>query len=506
MDSLEGEKQAKLKQFQEITNIEDADVAFCTLESLDWNLERAIETHLLNDGDDASQNVRPEEGVPAPVVPPRRPLRDISDRYDVDMDVSDSSFVLSPEDNDVAELQAHRRAPRASPSNGHRDHPLPESSSSNANYAVVDSEDEVIFDDEYSAAHDDTAITVKQRGSSQVPLIPTEVNSVMDALHNLVSVFEARFATAQGSAAPNFSVDTLNNTIREAFEAPGRDISERRPLALYIHNDRSVAANIFASNIMCRDEISNLLRHQFVLWGWDITFRDNEQKLAEWISNLGMFDTRHIVEMMRYDSERFPLLLLLTREKGNLKLVDICYGTDSADQVMSKLLTCVEEYQSIRLNEANEKREREERERIRQEQHMEYEMSLAADRARKEAKDREIREQQEEEERRRLAVEEEKMRRAKLESELPSEPAENAPDAIMVKFRVPEGGQFVRRFRNSEHLSVLMKFLGSKGFSKENFRFFNSDFPKKDISIWDADSTFEALKWPRREQIFVEEQ
>lgn len=48
---------------------------------------------------------------------------------------------------------------------------------------------------------------------------------------------------------PLFHTDSLNNTIREAFEAPGRSLSERKPLAIYIHNDKSVAANIFATNV-----------------------------------------------------------------------------------------------------------------------------------------------------------------------------------------------------------------------------------------------------------------
>ena len=104
------------------------------------------------------------------------------------------------------------------------------------------------------------------------------------------------------------------------------------------------------------------------------------------------------------------------------------------------------------MNEMQEQREREERERIRQEQAEEYvrklcfvmfryEKSLAQDLARREAKDKEIREQKQEEERRVRAEQEEKLRRAQLERELPDEPVEGASDAIMVKFRVPEGEQ-----------------------------------------------------------------
>lgn len=35
----------------------------------------------------------------------------------------------------------------------------------------------------------------------------------------------------------------------EAFEAPGRQVAERRPLAVYLHDDSAVASNIFAKNV-----------------------------------------------------------------------------------------------------------------------------------------------------------------------------------------------------------------------------------------------------------------
>ena len=43
--------------------------------------------------------------------------------------------------------------------------------------------------------------------------------------------------------------------------------------------------------------------------------------------------------------------------------------------------------------------------------------------------------------------------------------------------------QLLRRFRSSERLSVLLNFLSSKGFSGDKFKYFNSDFPKKDVSF-----------------------
>ncbi|VDK79939.1 unnamed protein product [Cylicostephanus goldi] len=75
----------------------------------------------------------------------------------------------------------------------------------------------------------------------------------------------------------------------------------------------------------------------------------------------------------------------------------------------------------------------------------------------------------------------------------------------MVKFRLPDSEQVVRRFRSSEKLAVLIKFLGAKGYSASDYRFFNSDFPKKDVTTFDESKTFKELHWPVREQIFVEE-
>lgn len=82
----------------------------------------------------------------------------------------------------------------------------------------------------------------------------------------------------------------------------------------------------------------------------------------------------------------------------------------------------------------------------------------------------------------------------------------------------------VRRFRSGEKLSVLLQFLGAKGYSAKDYRFFNSDFPKKDVSecprsvpseisygislqvtTLDESKSFSELRWPVREQIFIEE-
>lgn len=162
----------------------------------------------------------------------------------------------------------------------------------------------------------------------------------------------------------------------------------------------------------------------------------------EFLQAANISDVSNLIQRLAMTKvEAFPLMVVVVREKNSFRLIDYCKGTDTCEQVVEKLCHGVEEYTTIRLNEANEKREREEREAIRNQQEAEYQASLVADRARMEAKQREIEEQRLEEERKVRAEEAENMRRQMVASTLPEEPAANETNIINVKFRLPEGGQ-----------------------------------------------------------------
>ncbi|KAL6736874.1 hypothetical protein Aduo_007177 [Ancylostoma duodenale] len=490
----------------EVTNVAERDLAAARLESVGWNLEQAIESYLSGDGI-VSDDV---EVLPPPAKNHRRDLPDVeevspdADDLEVlqllnsrksrqhgrvtprELDVDDSTAV----DMDLSRPSSSVVMPSHRTRNGH---PPQE------DFGMSD-------DDESYPIHDQDDIECTERSlltRNNLPLIPTECGSVTEALHNFVVVFESRFSGI-GCHIPSFFTGSLPEAIKEAFESPG-GTSERRPLALYIHHDGSIAANIFPSKVLCSDAVSNLLRCQYILWPWDVTHKENEVKLREWLEMVGMSDARRSLESMVYDKEKFPLLVIIAKDRGSYNIVDICTGMDGADIVMEKLMAGIDAYSTIRNTEKAEEAARLERERIRQEQAHEYEMSLAADKARMQAKERELREQREEEERRLREAEESEMKRQLLASQLPDEPAEGERGAIMVKFRLPGSEQVMRRFRSSERLSVLIQFLAAKGFSASDYRFFNSDFPKKDVTTLDESKTFSELNWPVREQIFVEE-
>lgn len=55
-------------------------------------------------------------------------------------------------------------------------------------------------------------------------------------------------------------------------------------------------------------------------------FRENEIKLREWLEMVGMSDARRSLESMVYDKEKFPLLIIITKDRGSYNITDICSG------------------------------------------------------------------------------------------------------------------------------------------------------------------------------------
>jgi len=320
-----------------------------------------------------------------------------------------------------------------------------------------------------------------------------------EALQTFIAVFESRY----GGLHPPFMTTSLQRALTEAFECPGRNATERRPFALYIHNDNSVAANIFATQVLCSEEISSLLAGQYVTWGWDTTYNENKTKLIEWLTMLNM---NEVAASLRYISkDKFPLLMVLAKDQGTVQIAQMINGHDSSDAALTKLLEGIDFFASLRNRAIQEEIARAEREQIRAEQVAAYEESKAADRAKQEERERIAREEREAEEARVREEQEALARREKLKSIIPPEPPADAKDIIMIRLRSPDGSQHIRRFKMDEKVKWLVTYCESIGFDKEKYRLFTSDVPKKDVSTLDNEKSFRELKWPPREQITIDE-
>lgn len=49
-------------------------------------------------------------------------------------------------------------------------------------------------------------------------------------------------------------------------------------MAIYLHHDGSVLANVFCSQLLCAETIVSYLTNNFVVWGWDITYPSNQNR------------------------------------------------------------------------------------------------------------------------------------------------------------------------------------------------------------------------------------
>jgi hypothetical protein len=49
-------------------------------------------------------------------------------------------------------------------------------------------------------------------------------------------------------------------------------------LAIYLHHDSSVLANVFCTQVLCAESVVAYLSENFVSFGWDLTFASNKQR------------------------------------------------------------------------------------------------------------------------------------------------------------------------------------------------------------------------------------
>ncbi|CAL2028310.1 unnamed protein product [Caenorhabditis brenneri] len=359
-------------------------------------------------------------------------------------------------------------------------------------------------DEEMEYEDDDSAYESNARSSSTSSgsLFPKELEDVDAA----INIFLAEFKKRYGVSLPFFSGE-LDDAIKVSKDS-------NRPILFFITNDKSVASNIFITQVVLNENVSRILVNDFILYPWDITEVEHLGRLVSEFEDLRLHTYSGFLEMYSQTQvEAFPLLLPLTQTRRDPEVPSFAQSSDSIDGVIAKLVSASEDFRLANRSHVTRRRENEEREQIRKLQEEAYQASLAEDLARfakikeeeeqKKMEEERLKKELEEEQR---LKEEEEARQGQVAQMLPSEPAANEPGVLMVKFRLPEGKQAVRRFRQSETIKTLAMFLDSQGYSSEKYKYFNSDFPKKNVMVcFSEEQSFSDVKWPAREQIFVEE-
>ncbi|CAF4579718.1 unnamed protein product, partial [Rotaria sp. Silwood2] len=75
-------------------------------------------------------------------------------------------------------------------------------------------------------------------------------------------------------ACPAFFMGSLRDACQEAFK------STRRPVLVYLNNDKSMFNNIFCYKIFCSTIIIDYLLENYIVWPWDITLESNRNALS----------------------------------------------------------------------------------------------------------------------------------------------------------------------------------------------------------------------------------
>lgn len=366
----------------------------------------------------------------------------------------------------------------------------------------LDSDDE--FEDASSEAFnvDDEFFTDNVTSKRVEPLIPDDVEDEIIGSISFSEQFHNRYALNV-----TFYQGTLDDAIKEACN---KLASERKLMAIYLHHDASVLSNVFCSQLLGFESVSQLLSANFVLWGWDVTFESNRAKLQQAVG--GCLGPLAATSLKTIPVDRLPAIVIVMKMRSVTDVFTVVYGNVGVNELLSSLLEAVEVFREHIDVEIREERERAERQQVKYEQDLAFQQSLTLDQAKAEAKARAERAATEA----RLKVEREAREerekkeayRRRVEESLPPEPPEDSSgDAAITKirFKLPEGGPGIeRRFGVETPLRVLLDYLIVKGYPSEEFKVISS-WPRRDLTAVDCTKSLQELKLYPQETLMLEE-
>lgn len=334
------------------------------------------------------------------------------------------------------------------------------------------------------------------------PLMPEDFTDEVEAQQQFTRGFIDRF----GECHPAFYIGTLDDAVKDSLMLKAK---ERKPLAVYLHDDNNIVTNVFCSKMLCSEEIVNYLTENFFVWAWDMTNDKNKDRLLKMTTK--HFGTIAFSQIKSYIPNKLPLVLIISRARSTNEVSSVIQGCINLDELMSSLINAYELFQDQQRQDITEEDERERRERIKREQDEAYEASLVADRLKEERLQQEIefekiaQQKREEDELARLETERNKAQmRENMAKELPDEPSETSKGAVQIRLHLPTGSIVTRRFYGQEPLQYLLQFLTSKGYPTDEYKIL-SRYPQQDVTQLNPQKSFEHHKLFPQVTLFVAE-
>lgn len=102
-----------------------------------------------------------------------------------------------------------------------------------------------------------------------------------------------------------------------------------------------------------------------------------------------MSNLPNLIRSTALDRNAYPLLILLTRNRGMVELSTVIEGERTNEEVLEQLMQCREGFELQRQRDAEEENARDFRERLKRQQEDEYNQSVKADMAKDRARQNE---------------------------------------------------------------------------------------------------------------------
>uniref|UniRef100_A0A0X3P6R2 UBX domain-containing protein n=2 Tax=Schistocephalus solidus TaxID=70667 RepID=A0A0X3P6R2_SCHSO len=191
-----------------------------------------------------------------------------------------------------------------------------------SNGSVVMEDDETDFteyvDDDYLQLTDDF-----NRSVNNAPLIPLElIDSPVQATENFSTVFLQRYCRDGAELPPPFACCRLDEALDGAFKT--QKLADRKPLFIYLHDDKSIGAHIFATRVLCSMELHQFFNNNDInIWPWDVTLEEAKAKVLRWIEPRIEWLANKIRSTPKDD---FPLLIMVVKLAGSLEVLYILNG------------------------------------------------------------------------------------------------------------------------------------------------------------------------------------
>ena len=313
------------------------------------------------------------------------------------------------------------------------------------------------------------------------------------------SSFVDEFVTRYGPLVPVFYIGKLEAALREALHCSTKD---RKIFGVYLHSDDTIFAHIFCKNTLCDENVVNFLTSNFIIWPWDLTlkpFEDSFYQISSRVLSNGANSAHNsVITTLKELKDRLPLLLIITRSRGNNEISAIIEGDCSNEMLMNRLMQACELFEMQRLKDERDEANRDEREKIKREQDAAYQASLELDKAKRQKQTEDL--EKEKEKGRQL-----EQRKVDAKNSLPIEPADNETVQVSrIRFRLPSGEFLQRKFFVSNKLKCLIDFVTSHGYLGENYKLLSS-WPRRDLTTESTEKTLEELKLFPQETLTLEE-